>query len=69
MIVSQLAPVLADQGQPVAAETETEPVEALAATETDVAESVGAQTVEVVKVFDSSLTLFPPRPIAVTRAW
>jgi hypothetical protein len=64
--------VLADHVHPLAAATETEPVEALAATETDVSESVGAQTVEVVKVFDTSLTplvfsarmwIRPPQPL------
>jgi hypothetical protein len=64
--------VLADHVQPLAAATETEPVEALAATETDVSESVGAQTAEVVKVFDTSLTplvfsarmwIRPPQPL------
>ena len=65
--VSHDAPLVAVQAQPVAALTLTDPVDAVALSAAEVADSVGAHGADRANVFDTPLVVDPPGPMAVTR--
>jgi hypothetical protein len=68
VMVNQLTFAAALQTHVAPAETVSEPVDAPAATDTDRADSDGAQGVEAAKTLEAVLGDDPPGPTAVTRA-
>ena len=69
VIVSQLVAVVALQAQSAPAVTFTEPDAAAAPNEALIDDNAGAHGAEKTNVFEKSLDVVPPGPIAVTRAW